>query len=486
MATLRLRGGRPLRGAVRTGGRKNSAVAVLPAALLAGQPVHLDNLPNNGDVATMLALLRSAGARVRPDGPGAVWVDGSDLNPTGVSADLAGRLRASYYLLGVLLARCGEAEVPLPGGCDIGVRPIDLHVKGLRALGAEVEIAHGTIRARARRLRGADIYLDVTSVGATIQLMLAASRAEGVTVIENAAKEPHVVDAATLLQAMGVPVVGAGTDAIKVRGAKALRGCGHAIIPDEIEAATYLIAAAGTGGDVTVTGVIPRHLEPVSAKLREAGAEVREYGAAVRVRGPGRPTAVHVKTLPYPGFPTDAQQPMTALLARAVGTSTVTENIWEGRFRYVDELGRMGARIRVEGRTAVIEGVPRLTGATVEAHDLRGAAALALAGLFAEGETRLHRAEHLDRGYEDLAGKLASLGAEVERTGPEPAAAWPWPRQSGGGRAAAPRGLPPSVGTPGAVADGARVADAAADTARWHHGARPHWGAPPRAGTRPS
>ncbi len=417
MATLRFRGGKPLWGGVRVGGRKNAAVAVLPAALLASEPVRLDNLPRNVDVATSIALLRALGARVVRDGRGAVWVDGAGLARTAVEPMLAGRLRASAYLLGVLVARCGEAEVPLPGGCDIGARPIDQHIKGLRAMGAEVEVAHGIVSAKAARLRAAHIYLDVTSVGSTINLMLAASRAEGVTIIENAAKEPHVVDVATLLQAMGVPVVGAGTDAIKVRGTAVAHGCEHVIIPDEIEAATYLIAAAGTAGEVTVDGVIPRHLEPVSAKLREAGVEVQEWGEAIRVRGPLRPRAIHIKTLPYPGFPTDAQQPMTALLARADGASTVTENIWEDRFRFVEGLRQMGARIRVEGRTARVDGVARLSGAAVDATDLRGAAALALAALFAAGETELRRAEHLDRGYEGFVEKMTSLGADVRRVG---------------------------------------------------------------------
>lgn len=437
MVTLRLRGGSPLRGTVRAGGRKNSAVAVLPAALLATGPVRLDNLPGNTDVATMVALVRDLGVRVVPDGTGALWVDATTLGSVEVHHTRAGRLRASYYLLGALLARCGEARVPLPGGCEIGVRPIDQHIKGLRAMGAEVEIAHGTVTARASHLVAAHIYLDVTSVGATINLMLAASRAEGVTVIENAAKEPHVADVATLLQAMGVSVVGAGTDAIKVRGQARVHGCQHTIIPDEIEAATYLIAAAVTGGDVTVDGVIPRHLEPVSAKLREVGAQVTEDGEALRVQGPDRPRAVNVKTLPYPGFPTDAQQPMTALLACARGVSTVTENIWDGRFRFVDELLRMGARIRVDGRSAIVTGVPELQGAVVSATDLRGGAALALAGLCARGETELRDAEHLERGYEAFAAKLSRLGADIRRTGPSEEADALWAAEEGGGLAAA-------------------------------------------------
>jgi len=416
MATFRIRGGRRLEGAVRAGGRKNSAVAVLPAALLADGPVRVDNLPRIVDVAIMTRLLISAGARLQGDGSGALWIDASQFGPKPVDSVWAGRLRASYYLLGVCLGRFGEADVPMPGGCDIGVRPIDQHLKGLAAMGAEVEIAHGRVRARAPRLHGAHIYLDVTSVGATINLMLAAVRAEGTTIIENAAKEPHVVDVATLLLAMGASIVGAGTDVIKVRGRNGLLGCQHSIIPDEIEAATYMIAAAGTGGDVTVENVIPRHLEPITAKLGEAGAEVLEAGESVRVRGPRRCRAVNVKTLPYPGFPTDAQQPMTALLATAVGTSTVTETIWDGRFRFVDELLRMGARIRVEGRTAIIEGVPTLGGAPVRATELRGGAGLLLAGLFADGESEVDAADFVDRGYEAMETKLSGLGADIDRT----------------------------------------------------------------------
>ena len=400
---------------MRAGGRKNSAVAVLPAALLAGAPVRVDNLPRIADVAIMVRLLRGAGAQVRHDGPGALWIDPADFGPGPVDSVWAGRLRASYYLLGVSLARFGEADVPMPGGCDIGLRPIDQHVKGFAAMGADIDIAHGRIRARARRLRGAHIYLDVTSVGATINLMLAAVRAEGTTIIENAAKEPHVVDVATLLLAMGAAIVGAGTDVIKVRGGGELGGCQHTLIPDEIEAATYMIAAAGTGGDVVVENVIPRHLEPVTAKLGEAGVEVTLDGEAVRVRGPRRCRAVNLKTLPYPGFPTDAQQPMTALLTTAEGTSTVTETIWDGRFRFVDELLRMGARIRVDGRTAMIEGVRQLGGAPVHATELRGGAGLVLAGLFAEGETQVDAGDFVDRGYECIESKLAELGADITR-----------------------------------------------------------------------
>lgn len=419
LAKLSIQGGHPLAGQVRVSGRKNSAVAVIPAALLADGPTRLDNIPHIGDVAAYVAILRAMGARVEEEAGGGLLIEAERLDARAVPYDRMTQMRASYYLLGVLLAREGEAEVPLPGGCDIGPRPIDQHIKGLRALGAEVDISHGIVRARAlsRRLRGARIYLDVTSVGATINLMLAACRAEGTTVIENAAKEPHVVDLATLLNAMGGHVVGAGTDAIRIHGTQTLRGVEHAIIADEIEAATWLLAAATSGGDVTVQGVIPRHLEPIAAKLREAGMAVEEDGDAVRAASRGRLRAVSVKTLPYPGFPTDAQQPMTACLAAAEGNSVVTEGIFDGRFKHVEELKRMGARIRVEGRTAFIEGVPCLSGAPVQATDLRAGAALVVAALGAEGTTDVGGCEHVDRGYEDIEGKLRALGGQVRREG---------------------------------------------------------------------
>jgi UDP-N-acetylglucosamine 1-carboxyvinyltransferase len=412
LGKLAIRGGRPLRGEVRVAGRKNSAVAVIPAALLGKGPTRLYNIPDIRDVAYYVEILRAMGASVETV-PGGLVIAADGLDPTRVDRAPMTAMRASYYLLGVLLARYGEAEVPLPGGCDIGQRPIDQHIKGLVALGAEVDVAHGVVRARARRLHGARIYLDVTSVGATINLMLAACRAEGTTVIENAAKEPHVVDVATLLNAMGAHVVGAGTDAVRVHGVAELHGAEHTIIPDEIEAATLLMAGAATGGDVTVLGVIPRHLEPVAAKLREAGVAVEEDGDSLRATAHGRLRAVNVKTLPYPGFPTDAQQPMTALLATAAGTSMVTEGIWDDRFKHAEELRRMGARIRVQGRTAVIEGVPQLWGASVRATDLRGGAALVVAGLAAAGTTEVHGYEHVQRGYEALDEKLRRLGADV-------------------------------------------------------------------------
>ncbi|HSW11127.1 MAG TPA: UDP-N-acetylglucosamine 1-carboxyvinyltransferase [Bacillota bacterium] len=419
MAKLIIEGGKPLRGRVRAGGRKNSAVAVLPAALLCDSPSRLENLPAIDDVTVYGDILQHLGCKVSAHpsctGNGAIMVDPGGLQPGEIPYELTKRLRASYYLLGVMLARHGAAQVPLPGGCDIGLRPIDQHLKGLRALGADVSIEHGVVTAKARCLTGTSIYLDVVSVGATINIMLAATLAQGTTVIENAAREPHVVDLANYLNAAGARVQGAGTDVIRVRGVNRLNGCAHAIIPDEIEAATYMIAAASTGGDVQVDNVIPKHLDPVIAKLQEVGAEVTEEGDSLRVRMSRRPRAVNVKTLPYPGFPTDAQQPMTVLLSVAEGTSIVTESIWESRFKHVDELKRMGTNIRVEGRTAIIEGVAQLTGAPVTASDLRAGAALVVAALAAQGETAISGIELVDRGYENVSEKLRGMGAEVSR-----------------------------------------------------------------------
>lgn len=415
MTKLLIKGNRPLRGKVRVAGRKNAAVAVLPAALLGESEGVLENIPDIGDVATYVDLLKALGAEVDSLAPGVLRISANGLRTTSLPHQLVKRMRASYYLLGVFLAKYGQAEVPLPGGCDIGLRPIDLHLKGFRALGATVTIEHGVVKVEARRLVGVPIYLDTVSVGATINIMLAASRAEGTTIIENAAKESHIADLANYLNAMGARVVGAGTDVIKIRGIPRLAGANHAIIPDEIEAATYMMAAAATRGDVVLENVIPRHLEPITAKLREAGAEIEEDGDFLRVRCDRRLRAVNAKTLPYPGFPTDAQQPMTALLSTAEGTSVITETIWEGRFKHVDELKRMGTKIRVEGRTAIIEGIENLSGAPVQSYDLRAGAALIIAGLAAAGHTEVSGIEHVDRGYERVDKKLGALGAEVIR-----------------------------------------------------------------------
>ncbi len=421
MAKLLATGGRPLTGRVRAGGRKNSAVAVLPAALLADGVTVIENLPDIQDVWVYAELLRSLGVKVDlgPSGNGEALravVDPGGLTPHSLSEALVKRMRASYYLIGVLLARYGRAEVPFPGGCDIGSRPIDQHIKGFRALGADVRVEKGVVKVRASKLVGAPVYLDVVSVGATVNIMLAATLAEGTTVIENAAKEPHIVDLANFLNAAGAKVKGAGTDVIKVTGVKRLPGGTlHSIIPDEIEAATFMVGAAATGGEVIVENVIPKHLEAVSAKLIETGATVEENGDYILVRGNGRPRPVTVKTLPYPGFPTDAQQQMTALLSVASGTSVITETVHEGRFKHADELRRMGCNITVEGRTAIVQGVERLTGAKVKATDLRAGAALVLAGLMAEGETEISGVEHIDRGYEKVVEKFTSIGADLRR-----------------------------------------------------------------------
>lgn len=423
---LSIVGGVPLQGRVRVGGRKNSAVALIPAALLAAGPSTIDNVPRISDVDSYIEIITSMGVTVDRPTPHSLRIDPTGLINSVPSTEVVRRLRASYYLWGVLLARFGEAEVGMPGGCDIGQRPIDQHLKGFRALGAEAVIEHGVVKLKARRLVGAPIYLDVVSVGATINIMLAACLAEGTTVIENAAKEPHVVDLANFLNAMGARVVGAGTDVVKIKGigsgsggrirsTGALRGADHAIIPDEIEAATFMVAAVATRGDVVVENVITKHLDPITAKLRETGADIEENGDWVRVRMAGRPKAVNVKTAAYPGFPTDAQQPMTALLSTAEGTSMVTDTIWEARFKHVGELQRMGADIKVEGRTAIINGVERLSGAEVEATDLRAGAALLVAGLMAEGETVVKGIELVERGYEGIEQKFCQLGAQLER-----------------------------------------------------------------------
>jgi len=421
LSKLVVTGGHRLIGRIRVGGRKNSAVAILPATLLADGPSIVESVPDIQDVSVYCDILRHLGAKVthfpvRDSEAPRVMIDPRGLAQGTPPESLAGKLRASYYLLGVLLARYGQAEVPFPGGCDFVTRPIDQHVKGFTALGATVKVEDGIVKARAPgRLVGAHVYLDVVSVGATINIMLAATLADGVTVIENAAKEPHVVDLANYLNAAGAQVKGAGTDIIRITGVTRLEGATHALIPDEIEAATYMIAAAATDGDITVENVIPKHLESVSAKLAETGAEVEDNGDYIRVKGNGRPRPVAIKTLPYPGFPTDAQEQITAMLTVASGTSLVTETIWESRFKHVDELKRMGARITVDGRMAVVEGVTRLTGASVKATDLRAGAALTIAGLMAEGETEILDIEHIERGYERPVEKLSSVGAKLRK-----------------------------------------------------------------------
>ncbi|NLT16458.1 MAG: UDP-N-acetylglucosamine 1-carboxyvinyltransferase [Clostridiales bacterium] len=416
MEKLLVRGGRPLRGTVTVSGAKNAAVALLPATILARDACVVDNLPEIQDVLLLRDILSRMGAKVEyvPE-ERRMTVDTSADMTTGATFGLVRRMRASYYLLGALLARYGHAQIALPGGCDIGQRPIDQHLKGLRALGAEVETEHGILKAKTNGLRGAEVYLDVASVGATVNIMLASVHAEGLTTIVNAAKEPHVVDLANFLNCMGASVKGAGTDVIRVRGKKDLHGTSYTIIPDQIEAGTLMIAAAATRGDVVIQNVISTHLESISAKLIEMGVHVDQGYDHVRVYSDKRPRHVTIKTLPYPGFPTDIQQPISALLCTAEGTSVIIESIFEDRFKQVAEFCRMGARVSVDNRVAVIEGVEKLTGAPVTASDLRAGAALIVAGLMAEGETYIKNVKFIDRGYERIEDKLISLGASIER-----------------------------------------------------------------------
>lgn len=415
MEKLIIKGGKKLYGTVNVSGFKNAAVAIIPATVLAGDTCVIDNLPQIIDVKILADILSGLGADVENSGPNTLKINTMDMEECYADYEMAKELRASYYLLGAALGRFKKARVVYPGGCSIGNRPIDQHIKGFEALGARVNIKHGIISVEAEKLVGAEIYLDVVSVGATINIMLAAVMAEGTTIIENAAKEPHIVDIANYLNCMGADVRGAGTDVIKIRGVKKLGGCVHTVIPDQIEAGTYMIAAAAAGGDVLVNNVIPKHLEAVIAKLKETGVQVVEGGESLRVISSGDLKSVSVKTLVYPGFPTDLQQPISSLLTTAKGTGIVTETIFDGRFKHMDELKRMGANIKVEGRVAVIHGVEKLTGARVIASDLRGGASLVVAALMAKGETEIENVQFIDRGYAQLEEKLLNLGADVTR-----------------------------------------------------------------------
>lgn len=414
MEKLMIRGGKPLHGTVTISGAKNSAIALLPAAVLADTEVILDNLPNISDVAIYSELLEELGAKVkRRDDE--IRIDPSQLVSKPMPNGKVKKLRASYYLMGALLGRFGEATIGMPGGCNFEPRPIDQHIKGFEALGAVVTNEQGALHIRAKQLRGAKIYLDVASVGATINIMLAASRAEGVTVIENAAKEPEIVDVATLLTAMGAKIKGAGTETIRIEGVKEMKGCRHSIISDRIQAGTYMIMAAATRGNVLVDNVIPKHLEALTAKLEEMGVEVQEYDESIRIIGKPSYNAVDVKALVYPGFPTDLQSPMTSLLTCAQGTSLLSDYVYGTRFKHVPELTLMGANIRVEGRTAIIEG-GRLSAAKVKAADLRAGAALVVAALTVQDEvTEITNVEYIDRGYDRLVENLRNLGADVWR-----------------------------------------------------------------------
>ena len=419
MAYYRINGGKRLEGAVTISGAKNAALAIIPAVILSGESCLLENLPEIEDVRIVEEILTSMGADISRTPDGSMRIDPSGISTFSVTGEMVSSMRASYYLLGALLGRYKKAEIALPGGCAIGQRPIDQHIKGMRALGADIVIQGGSVKARADRLRGAEIYLDVVSVGATINIMLAAVAAEGQTIIANAAKEPHVVDVANFLNMMGANVKGAGTDVIRIQGGRRLHGCTYAVIPDQIEAGPFTIAAAATRGDVIINNVIPTHLEAISAKLMECGVTVTEGDDGrdffIRVSADKRPRAVNIKTLPYPGFPTDLQQPMMALLATAEGNSFIMENIFENRFNHVPELAKMGASISISSRTATVEGVEKLYGAPLCASDLRAGAALVIAALAAEGESTISQIHFIDRGYEFLEQKLRALGADIMR-----------------------------------------------------------------------
>ena len=414
-----IKGGRPLVGEVVIGGAKNAALGILAAAVMTDETVTIENLPDVRDINVLLHAIEGIGAVVERVDRHTVKINGSNIVSLNIEYDYIRKIRASYYLLGALLGKYRKAQVALPGGCNIGSRPIDLHIKGFKALGAEVIVDQGMIDASAERLVGNRIYLDVVSVGATINIMLASCIAEGKTVIENAAKEPHIVDVANFLNSMGANIKGAGTDVIRIKGTTKLHGTTYSIVPDQIEAGTFMVAAAATKGDVLLKNVIPKHLEAISAKLIEIGAEVEEFDDAVRVIAKRRLGCTHIKTLPYPGFPTDMQPQMAALLAMSKGTSIVTESIFENRFKYVDELARMGAKITVEGNTAIIDGTETFTGAIVSAPDLRAGAALVIAGLVAEDFTYVDQIEYIERGYETFELKLQNLGATIEKVDTE-------------------------------------------------------------------
>ena len=420
MTKYLIRGGKPLYGEVDISGAKNAAVAIIPAALMVEGVCRIENLPQISDVTLLLHILQDMGADVRTVNRTTVEIDASRVRATKVPLEPARKIRASYYLIGALLSRFGSAEVPMPGGCDFGTRPIDQHIKGFVAMGGDVVVEGGFVHANSTnedgRMKGANVYLDIVSVGATMNIMLAATLADGMTVIENAAKEPHIVDLANFLNSMGANIMGAGTDVIKIRGVERLGGGSYSIIPDQIEAGTYMAAAAAAGGEVKVTNVIPKHLECITAKLQEMGVEVEEEDEAVIIRRD--PNAAlqrtNVKTMPYPGFPTDMQPQIAAVLCLAKGTSILTEGVWDNRYRYVGEFRRMGAQIQVDGKVAVIEGVDRLSGAAVNACDLRAGAAMIIAGLAADGSTEIGHIHHIERGYEDIVRKLSGIGADIQ------------------------------------------------------------------------
>jgi UDP-N-acetylglucosamine 1-carboxyvinyltransferase len=409
-------GGNKLSGDVYISGAKNAAVAIIPAAILADGPCILENVPKINDVTVCLQILSEMGAEVKMLNKSTIKIDAKHIRDTAVPYEMARQIRASYYFLGTLLTKFNHARVSMPGGCALGDRPIDQHLKCFKALGANVSIEHGMVEITADKLTGTQIYFDKVTVGATINAMLAAVKVDGLTILENAAKEPHIVDLANFLNSMGAEIMGAGTDVIKIRGVKKLTGTTYTIIPDQIEAGTYMVAAAATGGDVTIKNIIPKHLEPISSKLSEMGVKIEENDDSLRIIGKDKSyERMNLKTRPHPGFPTDMQPQFAALLTLSTGTSIITEGIYEERFRYVDELRRMGADISVDGKVAVIEGVEKLTGAPVKATDLRAGAALIIAGLCAKGLTEIEDIYHIERGYDDMAGKLRAIGAEITK-----------------------------------------------------------------------
>lgn len=414
-----VKGGVPLRGEVSIGGAKNAALGILAAAIMTDETVTIENVPNVRDTRVLLQAIEGIGAKVKYIYNNTVQINGGSISDLNVEYEYIRKIRASYYLLGALLGKYKESNVALPGGCNIGSRPIDQHLKGFKALGAKVNIDHGVVSAKAENLVGGHIYFDVVTVGATINLMMASCMAEGETILENAAKEPHIVDVANFLNAMGANIKGAGTDVIRIKGVNRLHGCTYSIIPDQIEAGTFMMAAAATRGDIVIKDVIPKHLESITAKLLEMGCKLVEGDDWIRVIAEGEVGSTNVKTLPYPGFPTDMQPQIAVALALAKGSSMVTESIFENRFKYVDELNRMGAKIKVEGNTAYIEGVEKFTSAQLSAPDLRAGAALVIAALAADGISQIDDIEYIQRGYEDFEGKLSALGAIIAKVDPE-------------------------------------------------------------------
>lgn len=410
-----IHGGTRLNGEVMVSGAKNAAVAILPATILCEEPCIIENIPNISDVASIIDILSEMGAKITVLNKNTLEIDASGIRQAEVPYNMARRMRASSYFMGALLGRFHHSKVPLPGGCDFGVRPIDQHLKSFSALGAKYTVESGVVILKADELNGAHIYFDIVTVGATINAMLAAVLANGMTVIENAAKEPHIVDLANFLNAMGADIMGAGTDVIKIRGVSRLHSATHSIIPDQIEAGTYMVAAAATRGNVLVRGVIPKHLESITSKLLSIGVTVTEYDEAIRVVGDKPYKKTNVKTMPHPGFPTDMQPQIAVLLCLAEGTSLLTEGVWDNRFRYVDELRRLGAQISVDGRVAIIEGIDHFSGAPVKATDLRAGAAMVIAGLAAAGTTEIEDIRHIERGYENIEGKLRALGANIKK-----------------------------------------------------------------------